>query len=444
MPKSYSENDLMEILYNAVGCSGEVGTKSAFTLQLAASYNKSSKELNVSGKSGYALGLLQYDFGARSDIEDSSSNLTGINLLIGSYNAWAAGNGQTALTPNEQKQLSDDLRTRGPEFVGPSGHASERYMVQGDPLRAKIDQFLTSDAGLQYVHALDTSVLKTSKGFAGLLPFAQQVAGSPTVQNMSDRDSECAIAALSKIFNQNPLVAGEIVSSLKGQSMDFEKLEAYISSQIAQSKHLGTPSKASLSSGVAATVRGMKLIDDIRSSPVLGPLWSASVSQDPSLESDFSKTPAKQFFDSMLRNPDAGEQVLAAIDSGQSVLIPTSKDSAKESYIAGVATDGRLFAMDGQGAGRAYANGDWTPFLNGGGLAEQNRHGQWEIASHSHAEHLAADSESLGPTASNTPPRTSELASDPMSTYLQLAAEVAEDIDALTGNQANIRSFRFR
>lgn len=439
MPKSYSKDDILDILYNAVGRSSEVGTQSAFSLQLAGGYNKAG-EFKVAGNSGYSLGIFQYDFGARSSVKNGASNVTEINSLIDSYNAWAAENGQAALRPDERAQLTNDLTSRGETLEGNREHPSKDYMAPGDLLRAKIDRFLTSDAGLQFVNRLDSSVLNTSPGYPGLLPFAERVAASQTVQNMSHQDGEYAIAALSKVFNQNEKLAGEILDGLHGQSMDFEQFDAYISAKVDHSK-LSASSKHALSSGVAATVHGMKLIDDIRNSPALGPLWSASVSRDPSLESNFSKMPAQQLFDAMLRNPAAGERILAAIDSGKGALISTSKASAKETYIAGVAADGTLFTMDEQGKGRRYVNGDWTSFTNGGGLTERNRSGRWEIASHGAADHLAAVSNS--PAATTVNDRILAEVEAGSIGYLQLAAEVAGDTEALTVNQANIRPLRF-
>jgi hypothetical protein len=443
MAKVYSDDDVREILYNAVARSGEVGTSSAFTLQVAASYNSKTGAVAVAGNSGYSLGLFQYDFGARSDIKDPHPQLVAIHSLIDSYNAWAAGNGQAPLTSGEQDRLTADLTARGNKLNGNVHQLKARYMPPGDALRTKIDRFLTSDAGMQYVHQLDNSVLNTSPGNDGLLPFAQRVATSQTIQNMSDKDGEYAIATLSKVFNQNQTVGKKILDNLNGRSMDFEQFNAYIASEIAHSG-VSASSKQSLSTGVAATVRGMKLIDDIRSSPTLGPLWSATVSQDPSLESNFSKSPATQLFDAMLRNPAAGERMLTAIDSGKGALIPVSRASANESYIAGVASDGTLFTMDAQGTGHSYMNGTWTAFSNGGELAERDRSGHWTIASRSDADGLAEDTRSPELKSLSEHLLADAGTSGPTIGYLQLAAEVADDTDALTVSQANDRAFRFK
>jgi hypothetical protein len=368
MPNRYSDDDVLEILYNAVGRSGEVGTLSAFTLQVAASYDSKTGALKVAGNSGYSLGLFQYDFGVQSGSKDCDHGVTAIDSLIDSYNAWAAGNGRAALTTDERQQLNLDLTAHGNTLSGNVHQKATRYMAADDPLRTKIDRFLTSDDGLQFVHTLDTRVLN------GLLPFAQRVAESETIRNMSEKDGKYAIAVLSKVFNQNPEAGRQILNNLDGKSMDFEQFNAYISSEIAHSD-VGASSKQSLATGVAATVRGMKLIDDICSSPTLGPLWSATVHQDSSLESNFSKSPATQLFDAMLRNPAAGERMVAAVDSGKGALIPISKASADETYIAGVAPDGTLFTMDTHGTGQGYANGAWTAFSNGGALVERDRSG---------------------------------------------------------------------
>ncbi|WP_144153302.1 hypothetical protein [Paraburkholderia sp. BCC1885] len=438
MPKNYSDNDVLEILYNAVARSGEVGTSSAFTLQVAANYNSKTGEARVVGNSGYSLGLFQYDFGARSATDKKA-----ILSLIDSYNAWAASNGQAALTSQEKGRLSDDLVAHGQALSGNVHDKTTHYMAPDDALRTKVNRFLTSDAGMQFVHTLDASVLNTSPGYRGLLPFAKQVAASPTIQNMSDKDGQCAIAALSKIFNQNHAVADGILKGLKGQSMDFRQFEAYVCSKIDHSG-VSQSSKQSLHTGFAASVRGMQLIDDIRRSPTLGPLWSAAVSQDPSLENNFSRSPASQLFDAMLRNPAAGERMVAAIDSGKSALIPTSKGAAGETYVAGVTADGTLFTMDGHGTGQGYANGNWTAFADGGGLTGRDRHGQWALASRSDAEQIAANGNAPMLKTIDEHPLADAGTGNPTLSYFQLAAEVPETSEPFTTSQASNRSFRLQ
>jgi hypothetical protein len=80
-----TNNQILGLLYNAVGRAGEVGQEPAFSLQIAGNYSGGVFTEPGNTNSGYSMGLFQYDFGQRGNGQG----------LLTAYNNWATSVNQS-------------------------------------------------------------------------------------------------------------------------------------------------------------------------------------------------------------------------------------------------------------------------------------------------------------------------------------------------------------
>ena len=305
------------IAYNAVGRGSEVNTWPVYHLT------------HSKGRSGWSVGVMQWDFG-----QDGRRHKVG-DLLTG-YQEWAPP--EHRFTDSEITSLSLRLRTPGQRGNALSNEEQER-----------INKYLRSDSGREFVNGLDREQIAYKWENVG-----QPLSQIPWLQELSRNDPSQAaeiVAMASKRFNQGETRGLELIRHLQGNEMTSVGLSEWIDVVSARPP----AARGALLSGRDAVLDAVQLVNSLEQGDGrLSQLWREElhIRGNVGLTQGFNYNTNAQLFDGMMRDPAAGARILSAIDEGMPAR-PTSisghRDSQLEMARIELDRDGTLNVRDTRG-----------------------------------------------------------------------------------------------
>lgn len=271
------------IAYNAVGRGSEIGTFPAYRLT------------HSSGYSGWSVGVMQWDFGQKGRREK-------VDDLLSGYQEWAPASKR--FSDAEIASLSTRLKTPG---------------QQGNALstdeQARINDYLRSDAGRDFVDGLDREQIAYKWGNVG-----QPLSQIQWLRDLSRNDPAQAadiVAMASKRFNQGEARGRELIRHLQDGETTATELSGWIDSVSARPP----ANREALLSGRDGALRAVRLVSSLElGDGRLSREWREELHAkgNVGLTQGFSYNTTAQLFDGMMRNPSAGAHILAVIDEGES------------------------------------------------------------------------------------------------------------------------------
>lgn len=331
------------IMFNAIGRSSEVGV-------VGPAYGLT----HSTGNSGWSIGMIQTDLSSNNDHKKV------VDQLLSNYQAWAPPGER--FDANQIKSLTERLNTAGSD--GKDLTAAEQ---------TRLDGYLRSDDGRQFVGGLDRKEVDRAWDKVG-----QPLAQVPWLKELSARDPGQAaeiIGMTAKAFNQNQVYGRKMIEHLQTSPGETaQEASTWLRDTINNAPHhnsghgahdaLSDASKAALLSGQANVKSGVELINGLElGNGRLSQAWQQEVHAkgNPSLNNGFNSSPDLQLFDGMLRDPAAGEKILAHVDGGAAARAVDIRGSSSlvrhemariEQDAHGVVvngTDGNRYKMSAQG-----------------------------------------------------------------------------------------------
>lgn len=151
----------MTWVYNAVGRATEAGTNNPYQL------------VHSTASSGWSIGMLQWDYGARG----------GISQLLTQYSAWTNTN-----DPSFLNRVTQALQSRG----------NSSSLTAED--KQKLNLFFSSNTGINYVASLDESIMTEKWNSIG-----SKLVDTSTIQALTNNEAMIVVSQISKIYNQNQI-----------------------------------------------------------------------------------------------------------------------------------------------------------------------------------------------------------------------------------------------
>ncbi|HCA26141.1 MAG TPA: hypothetical protein DEP05_00535, partial [Betaproteobacteria bacterium] len=377
MPK-FTANQLKALVYNAVGRTSEVGGLPAYQLQIAA--NIVNGAFVPVGKSGYSLGVFQFDYG-----QHPKSNA---NALVQAYNAWAPASEQ--IVGKDQTTFISALISDGKQIA-----QNNLYLPLTDPHRLKLDKFFASGTGRNFIAKLDQQWF-TQK----LSGIAQQANNSLTVARMSKADVPQAIAAVVKVYNQNPTVGQALLRDMQNTAMTLTGITNKVITIVKKTYSSGVSGGiiASITSGMENAKTGARLYYQLETSKSrLGTMWRAQEASDPTLMQSLNANPSAPYFDLMFRKATFGLNAVNLNEKGVNhVMTGPLKHAPDETYFEGITSKGVPIILDSStNKGWQYINGHWAPLDNSSGaFIHKDKNGHWHIAALTNPSSFYADNAS--------------------------------------------------
>lgn len=198
-----TDQELRATLYFAVGVTSE-SRYDAYRLSVAGD-KAATPMLEPADKSGYSIGTIQTDLGQHYQPNDPN----GENVprdLINAYQDWARAH-------QPQSVLTGDQATRAIADLGRDGDAirSDNGRPLDADVKSRLDAFLSSDAGITWVH--DRDIAQIDKLMDRAIAPLQR---SNVYQNASLDDQVKLAAMVGKVYNQNEVRAAPMIRNLEG------------------------------------------------------------------------------------------------------------------------------------------------------------------------------------------------------------------------------------
>lgn len=321
------------IAYNAIGRASEVGTYPAYGL------------VHSTGNSGWSVGVVQWDFGQPNRGHK-------VEPMLDGYQAWAQPDQR--FTEREIESLSTRLQTRGQ--VGNALTADEQ---------SRMNAYLRSDSGREFVDSLNREQIDRKWTNVG-----EPLSEIPWLQRLSARDPQEAaeiVALTSKLFNQNENRGGQLLRHLQQQQQEMTADQTYAWIGDQGVRGLNTAATAAILSGRDAALSGVRLMNQLETGDgQLSRLWREQVHANGNvgMTQGFNTNPSVQLFDAMMRNPAAGERIVATIDeqaAARPVVIQGINALAREEISrTELNRQGELTVRGPDGTDRRLTANGWT------------------------------------------------------------------------------------
>ncbi|MBL8262276.1 MAG: hypothetical protein JNM58_07620 [Xanthomonadaceae bacterium] len=321
------------IAYNAIGRASEVGTYPAYGL------------VHSTGNSGWSVGVVQWDFGQPSRGHK-------VEPMLDGYQAWAQPSQR--FTEQEIESLSTRLQTRGQ--VGNALTADEQ---------SRMNAYLRSDSGREFVDSLNREQIDRKWTNVG-----EPLSEIPWLQRLSARDPQEAaeiVTLTSKLFNQNENRGGQLLRHLQQQQQEMTADQTYAWIGDQGVRGLNTAATAAILSGRDAALSGVRLMNQLETGDgQLSRLWREQVHANGNvgMTQGFNTNPSVQLFDAMMRNPAAGERIVATIDeqaAARPVVIQGINALAREEISrTELNRQGELTVRGPDGTDRQLTANGWT------------------------------------------------------------------------------------
>ncbi|MFC4763899.1 XVIPCD domain-containing protein [Dyella koreensis] len=198
---SITDNEARALIYFAIGVTSE-GSDRSYQLAFAGNVRPDehgAMKMHPKGNSGYTIGTLQTDLGQHKEAAGP---------LADAFQDWArAKHPDWVLTGAQRNQAVADLSRDGNDIKDQNGRPMDATV------KAHLDRFLESDAGVSFVHQHDMA--QTNRLMSRVVAPLRE---TTLFQQASIEDQEKMIAITAKAFNQNEVIGGGVLTRIKNGS----------------------------------------------------------------------------------------------------------------------------------------------------------------------------------------------------------------------------------
>jgi hypothetical protein len=318
------------------------------------------------GNSGFSIGTLQTDLGQHPRVATD---------LVTAYQAWARENKPDAvLNAAQERQTIRDLGRTGEQIVNDGGRAMNATV------KANLDEFLRSDAGVRFVHNHDATQARVLMDNV-----YQPLSQMQNFQNMSPDDQVRIATMIGKAYNQGGPGRGDQL--LEQFRNDPTPTVAEISQRIDR-----FPSY--MRDGRDHALEGADVMIALRNSNAQNPLnsaWRNVLAADPlidptTLTQDPNRPNLKQEYDTIknlfLQKTEAPELIATMDRNGDAAHIRNFRNNAGVvTSHDGMHTSGNDFVIwNRDGRGTAFTNGQWSEFDAQQMTRTRNANGSFDLS----------------------------------------------------------------
>jgi len=379
-PNPLTENELKAAAYFAVGVTseGSIGGRDlAYRLSFAGNVGAGGRMEPVAN-SGYSFGTLQIDLGQHPDVARD---------MLNGYQTWAATQPDRATLELSQQQYDSTLASL--QRTGKQMRAAQAVDID----RTSINRFLDSDAGRTFVHGLDTEhvngVTATDTVVGNNDKALERLQRTGLYQNATSDDQAELAGMFMKLQNQagDGRWPGLLDRIEAGTLTSPDGVKTAIDGFLANRPN-GDPDY--LESGADNTLRGVSVLNALRSANAENPLSSAwaNVSANPLMGPVVAHQPNAanpnlgfeyDTVRSMFLTPEQSRRFITALDHGASLAEGNPARQAG-SQQAGFYVSGNDFVHWGRsGHGQAFIGGQWRSIEAEDLTRVRNRDGTTEL-----------------------------------------------------------------
>ncbi|MBS0343723.1 MAG: hypothetical protein JSS56_24735, partial [Proteobacteria bacterium] len=222
-----TDAQLRALAYYAVGVASE-GKDVAYELRIAANTStgpNGERLLQPIGNSGYTVGEMQTDLGARPKAAQD---------LVHRFQVWArARHPDWVMSTAQEEHAATELgrdgnKIRDPDYVAHDEAYQKTHHNQHIPsfllpdkgsdiepvLKERLNKYLASDEGKSFVHVLDVAQVEDLKKNVG-----KRLQVTPLYKQSSLEDQAKLFGMVAKAYNQGPLQAGKILTGIENKSL---------------------------------------------------------------------------------------------------------------------------------------------------------------------------------------------------------------------------------
>jgi hypothetical protein len=354
--KQLTAEDLKGIAYFAIGVTSE-GKDDAYRLSFCG-YTihepDGSTKLRPIANSGYSLGEIQTDLGARPQAAQA---------LVDSYRTWVKDNHPDwSVTDTQAATLVADLSRDG-HHIRDTDHRQDSKAGKPIPqtgsdidqtAKARLNDYLATDAGKSFVHQQD--VAQVDDLIDKVSPVLQ---GATFYQQASAADKAQTFAVTAKGYNQSPKHFDELSSIIEsGQVHSLADLNRRVD---------GFPSY--MVSGRDDALKGARMFNALRAAGADNAIhasWTAVAANpliDPTTTANDPTQPhlAQQYdtIKSTFVEPEHGHRFVDALGTAGSYHHGDPSNAKDRGFVA---SGGNFVQWDRDGHGRAFVDGQWSNF----------------------------------------------------------------------------------
>lgn len=345
-----SEKELKALVYFVVGVSseGNIGGRDVSgRLSFAGEYLEG--KMYPVENSGLSIGTLQKDLG--------QDNQTTAKALVGAYQAWTKANHPDAMLTNVQRSSTiGDLSRNGKTI-----NEQHNRALDAD-IKNRIDAFLASEEGKNFVHQRDTAQVDRIYDLA-LTPLTQ----TPVYQHASIDDRIKLATIVAKAFNQSERYGGGLLKAMDPKEPGKEKVTSLEEVQAYTARKF-TPA---MCGGRDDALRGAEIYTQLRHASPQNPLHDAwqEVLSDPlipptQIGQDATRPHlAAEYITikNLFLEPATSKHFLDALEQGRDYSRGRPHTEGKSHATSGFFTSGTDFVQwNADGRGVAHIGGAWS------------------------------------------------------------------------------------
>lgn len=353
-----TDSELRALAYFGVGIGSEGGDSGKnVSYQLSFAGNVRNGVMTPVGNSGYSIGTLQTDLGQHPEVAAS---------LVEAYQTWAGrAHPDWVLTEAQQTQTASDLGRNGRTITAQHGRALDATV------KSHLDTFLTSDAGLTYVHERDTAqvnlLMRPGSG-------VNQLRETALYQGATlDEQAKLATIVL-KLENQG----GEryyprIIDGIsKGTITSAEDAQTVVNGFLPNHGGRSRTEPDYIETGAAHALEATDVFNALRNAdarsplhqpwqnvlanPLVNPTQTGQDAARPNLSAEY--TTVKNLF---LQKSNAPALIEALNQGGAyGYNVPDRQGRPRPQSTSLYASGDDFVVMDGNGVGKAYIGGAWS------------------------------------------------------------------------------------
>jgi hypothetical protein len=274
--QALTENEIKAIAYFSVGKSSEGGFGGrdvSYKLSFAGDIDRVTRRMDPVANSGYSIGSLQTDLGQHRNAQVNDDVPT---ELVDRYQTWArahtADRPGWVLNDDQRSQAIADLRRQGNEIRRDQGVDIDAA------IKSRINTFLASDDGTNYVHGRDTGqidkLMRAGNGRGDAGSGLTQLQGTALYQNSSLDDQAKLATLVVKLENQGgDRYYPRIINGINNGAINSVEDAKGVVDRILPNRPNGDPDY--IEDGANHALKGTEILNALRNSDTRSPLNQA-------------------------------------------------------------------------------------------------------------------------------------------------------------------------